>query len=62
MLVPCSAYSSTLKIEAISSSETSVDFQRTTWRYVPEDRTLKIIANYGMDRLLKDAGSTAEVM
>jgi hypothetical protein len=32
-----SAYSSTLKMEAICSSETSVDFQRTTWRYISED-------------------------
>jgi hypothetical protein len=31
------AYSSTLKMEAICSSETSVDFQRTTRRYMPED-------------------------
>jgi hypothetical protein len=27
-------------MEAIYSSETSVDFQRTTRRYTPEDRTL----------------------
>jgi hypothetical protein len=27
-------------MEAICSSETSVDFKRTTWRYIPEDRTL----------------------
>jgi hypothetical protein len=40
-LVSCSVYSSTLKIEATSSSETSVDFQRTTWRYIPEDRTFR---------------------
>jgi hypothetical protein len=38
-LVSCSAYSSTLKIEAIYSSETSVDFQLTTWRSIPEDST-----------------------
>jgi hypothetical protein len=31
---------STLKVEAIWSSETSVDFQRTTRRYIPEDITL----------------------
>jgi hypothetical protein len=31
---------STLKMEAIFSSETSVDFQRTTRRYIPEDGTL----------------------
>jgi hypothetical protein len=39
-LVSCSAYSSTLKKEAICSSETSVDFQRTTRLYIPEDSTL----------------------
>jgi hypothetical protein len=33
-------YSSTLKMEAICSSEKSVDFQRTTRRYIPEDGTL----------------------
>jgi hypothetical protein len=41
MLVSCSAYSSTLKIEAICSSETSVDFERTTLRYIPEDSALR---------------------
>jgi hypothetical protein len=35
----CSAYS-TLMTEAICSFETSVEFQRTTWRYIPEDSTL----------------------
>jgi hypothetical protein len=30
---------STLKIEATCSSETSVDFQRSTRRYIPEDRS-----------------------
>jgi hypothetical protein len=34
-LVSCSAYPSTLKMEAICSSETSVDFQLTTRRYMP---------------------------
>jgi hypothetical protein len=38
-LISCSAYS-TLKMEEICSSETSVDFQRTTRRYIPEDGTL----------------------
>jgi hypothetical protein len=32
-----SAYSSTLKMEVIRSSETSVDFHLTTRHYVPED-------------------------
>jgi hypothetical protein len=30
----------TLKLEATFSSETSLDFQRTARRYIPEDRTL----------------------
>jgi hypothetical protein len=28
------------EMEAMSSSETSVDFQRTTWRYIPKESTL----------------------
>jgi hypothetical protein len=36
-----SAYSWTLKMEAICSSEISVGFQRTTRRYIPEDNTLQ---------------------
>jgi hypothetical protein len=39
-LVSCLAYSSTLKIEAMYSSETLVDFQWTTRRYISEDITL----------------------
>jgi hypothetical protein len=39
-LVSILAYSYNLKIEAIRSSETSVDFQRTTRRYIPEYSTL----------------------
>jgi hypothetical protein len=38
-IVSCLAYSSTLKMEAICSSETWVYFQRTTWHYVPDDST-----------------------
>jgi hypothetical protein len=40
MMISCSDYSSTLKMENIYSSETSVDFQQTTRRYIPEDTTL----------------------
>jgi hypothetical protein len=40
MLLSCSAYFLTLKMEAICSSEKSVHFQWTTRRYIPEDRTL----------------------
>jgi hypothetical protein len=42
LLVPCFSYSSTLKVEAIYSSETSIDFQRTTRRYIPECWTLQM--------------------
>jgi hypothetical protein len=35
------AYSSTLKMEVTSPSETSGDFQRTTRRYIPKDITLQ---------------------
>jgi hypothetical protein len=41
MLFSCSAYSSTLKMESIYSSETSDNFQRTTRRYAPEGGSLK---------------------
>jgi hypothetical protein len=37
--VSCLTYSSTLKMEATCSSETSVDFQRTTRPYIPDNRT-----------------------
>jgi hypothetical protein len=37
--------SSTLKMEAICSSETSIDTQRTTWRHIPENNTLHIYIN-----------------
>jgi hypothetical protein len=37
-LLSCSVYS-TLKMEAICSPEMSIDFQWTTWQYIPEDST-----------------------
>jgi hypothetical protein len=37
MLVSCLYCFSTLNVEAMWSSETSVDFYRVTWRYNPED-------------------------
>jgi hypothetical protein len=40
MLVSCLAYSSAPKMEALYSSETSDDFQRTTRRSVSRDRTV----------------------
>jgi hypothetical protein len=37
----CLVSSLTLKMGTICFSETSVDFHRTTWPYIPEDRTLR---------------------
>jgi hypothetical protein len=44
--VTCSDYSSALHLEAIRSSETSADFQRTTRRHMPEDRILRGYKNW----------------
>jgi hypothetical protein len=45
VLVSCLSYSSTPKIEATCSSETSVDFQRTTRCYFPEDKnSIELVA------------------
>jgi hypothetical protein len=46
MLVSCLAYSSTLNMETTCFSETSVDFQRTIRRYIPEDRTLRLVLQF----------------
>jgi hypothetical protein len=40
-------YSSTMKMEAACSSETSVDIQRTTLRYIPDG----ILHNYRCENL-----------
>jgi hypothetical protein len=48
MLVSCLAYSSALKIEPTCFSYKSVDFQWTTWHYMPEDRTHH---NHGCENL-----------
>jgi hypothetical protein len=42
----CLAYSSTLKMEATCSSEKSVDFQRATRCYIPEDRPLQLTVEW----------------
>jgi hypothetical protein len=39
MLVSCLSYSSNLKTEELCSSETSLDLQRTTRRYIHQDAT-----------------------
>jgi hypothetical protein len=50
-LVSCSAYSSTLKMLAICSSETVIDFQRTTRRYIPEESILLLFSSAVLNRL-----------
>jgi hypothetical protein len=42
MLVSCLAYSSNMKMQAIRSSETPANIHLTTWRYIPQDRSLNI--------------------
>jgi hypothetical protein len=42
-LVPCLAYSLNLKMEATCSSETSIDFQRTTRRCIQGDITCHMV-------------------
>jgi hypothetical protein len=44
MLVFCLAFSSTLKMEETYSSETLVDCQQTTWRYIPKIELIIITA------------------
>jgi hypothetical protein len=39
-------FSSIQKMEAIYSSLISINFQRTTWRYIPEDRNLHAVFTY----------------
>jgi hypothetical protein len=46
------AYSSTLKMNEICSSETSVDFQLSTQRYIPEDRTLQYLYFCGRSKIV----------
>jgi hypothetical protein len=49
-LVSSSAHCSTLKMEAICSSEKSVDFQQTTWHYIPEHSTLQNYHGLGQNK------------
>jgi hypothetical protein len=41
ILISCLAYCSSLKVEAMCSSETSVEFNKTTQRYIPENTSLQ---------------------
>jgi hypothetical protein len=47
--LPCLAYCSTIQMEALCSSETSLNFYITTWRHIPEAGTLRnnfLLQNY----------------
>jgi hypothetical protein len=46
-------YSSALKMEVLCSSETSMDFSRSIWRHIPEDRTLH---NHSCEKLKRNKG------
>jgi hypothetical protein len=53
-LVSRSTYSSALKMEAACSSGTSVDFQQTTRRYIPEDsmhHRVRVFENNALKRI-----------
>jgi hypothetical protein len=52
ILISCLACSSTLKKEAIFSSETSIDFQQTTENFVPYDKILSHLSSAGNVPLL----------
>jgi hypothetical protein len=52
-------YSSALKTEAVRSSETSMDFYRTTWRYIPEDSTSLLQCNFSFYSLVLKVSFTA---
>jgi hypothetical protein len=57
-LVSYLAYSTTMKKVATCFSETSVDFQRVTLRYIPEDRILLRKRKWRKDRRQKPAHVT----
>jgi hypothetical protein len=48
-------YSSTLKMELTFSSETTVDSQRSTWRYIPADLSHRVLV---MPRIWRGAYTT----
>jgi hypothetical protein len=54
-LVSCTAYSSTLTMEATCSSETSVVFKPTTRRYIPEDRALCSVSFFGWQNQVRNS-------
>jgi hypothetical protein len=51
MLISCFAYSSNLKTKATGSSEISIDFQRATRRYIPDD---KLFSYEGCSTLMEE--------
>jgi hypothetical protein len=51
-------YSLTLKIEVICSSKMSVNFQWTTWYYIPEDNSSILLTIEAVEQLLVKASIT----
>lgn len=51
MLPSCLAYSSTVRMEATYSSETSVDIHRATWRYIREIIIFSYKLFFKLDRI-----------
>jgi hypothetical protein len=49
LLVTCLIYSFSLKMEALYSSETSVDFHQTSWCHVPKDNTIQSLYSVVID-------------
>jgi hypothetical protein len=49
LLAVCLVYSSTLKLEAIPTSETSINFCQTTRLYKSRDSAVGIATGYGLD-------------
>jgi hypothetical protein len=45
-------YSSTLKMEAANSSESSVGFRHDTWRFIPDDRNVSDVGSSEIDKVL----------
>jgi hypothetical protein len=50
-LISCFVYSSTMKMEALYSSQRLANFQWATWRYIPEDISLR---NHRCENLKSD--------
>jgi hypothetical protein len=60
--ISCLAYSSTLTMEATCSSETSVNFQQTIWRYIRQNITLRILNKSNLKVLVFQSRAHGELL